>query len=102
MNNRLIELPAKGKVVFVGDTHGDIEASRKVISDYLKPNYRIIFLGDYVDRGIKSKENIDYLLKMRDRNPERLYLLLGNHDACQILGCRPRDFWDSLSKKDVD
>ena len=25
--------------------------------------------------------------------------MLGNHDACQIVGCQPRDFWDSLNSK---
>ncbi len=100
--DNLIILPPEGKVVFVGDTHGDLEASQTVVKRYLKQNNKIVFLGDYVDRGLKSKENIDYLIEMRDKNPKNLYLLLGNHDACQILGCRPRDFWDSLSKKEVD
>lgn len=98
----LIILPPEGRIVFVGDTHGDLDASKNVIKKYLKPDYKIIFLGDYVDRGIDSKGNIDYLLKIKKENPEQVYLLLGNHDACQIVGCRPRDFWSSLNSKQIE
>jgi hypothetical protein len=33
---RLIHLPSQGKVVFVGDTHGDLDASQEVIHWYLE------------------------------------------------------------------
>ena len=39
---RLISLPSEGKGVFVGDTHGDLEASREVIKRYLKKPYPIV------------------------------------------------------------
>ncbi len=59
---RLIHLPPRGRVVFVGDTHGDLDATREVVRRYLKEPYRIVFLGDYVDRGNQSEENIHFLL----------------------------------------
>ena len=68
---RLISLPSEGKVVFVGDTHGDLEASQEVIKRYLKKPYRIVFLGDYVDRGNYSEENIQYLLGLKLEHPEK-------------------------------
>ncbi|HID09015.1 TPA: serine/threonine protein phosphatase, partial [Candidatus Micrarchaeota archaeon] len=51
---RLIRLPAEKTIVFVGDTHGDSEASEYVISRFLRPDHVIVFLGDYVDRGPDS------------------------------------------------
>src|SRR4030066_228013 len=74
---RLIHLPSEGKVVFVGDTHGDLDASQQVIHQYLKIPYRIVFLGDYVDRGEYSEENIQYLFSMKFRHPDQLFLLSG-------------------------
>ena len=62
---RLIQLPSRGKVVFVGDTHGDLDASQQVIQRYLKKPYHIVFLGDYVDRGDYSEENLQYLLELK-------------------------------------
>ncbi|MEK0337638.1 MAG: metallophosphoesterase family protein [Nitrosopumilus sp.] len=100
IENRLIELPPKGKAVFVGDTHGDLEASKKVISEYLKDDNKIIFLGDYVDRGKHSKENIDYLLKLREENPN-VILLQGNHEGYTLIQFNPADFWESLNSESI-
>jgi len=95
--SRLIHLPPEGKVVFVGDTHGDLDASQKVIYKYLKSPYRIVFLGDYVDRGEESEENINYLLQMKIEHPEQIFLLAGNHEGFMVKELYPANFWESLS-----
>jgi protein phosphatase len=97
---RLIKIKEAKKVIFVGDTHGDFEASQKVIKEYLKPGNKIVFLGDYVDRGPYSKENIDYLLETKAKNPRQIYLLQGNHEGHRIVKFSPADFWQSLNKKE--
>jgi predicted phosphodiesterase len=94
---RLLHLPSRGKVVFVGDTHGDLDASQQVIQKYLKKNYQIVFLGDYVDRGDHSEENIQYLLGTKWRHPDQLFLLAGNHEGYLMKEFYPVNFWDSLS-----
>jgi len=93
---RLIQLPHQGKVVFVGDTHGDLEASKQVFRHYLRRPYRIVFLGDYVDRGEESEENILYLLRMKIEHPGEIFLLSGNHEGHMIKELQPADFWDGL------
>ncbi len=94
---RLIRLPPEGKVVFVGDTHGDLDASEQVLNHYLREPYRVVFLGDYVDRGDDSEENINYLLRMKLQHPDQLFLLAGNHEGQMVKELRPANFWDSLS-----
>jgi len=59
--SKLIQLES-GKIIFVGDTHGDLEATEKIINRYLKPRNKLVFLGDYVDRGPASLDNINFLL----------------------------------------
>ncbi len=97
---RLIRLPPKGKVVFVGDTHGDLDASQQVIRRYFKKPYHIIFLGDYVDRGGDSEENIQYLLRLKLEHPEEIFLLSGNHEGFMVKEFHPSNFWGSLSPKE--
>ncbi len=97
---RLIEIKKAKKIVFVGDTHGDWEASQKVIKEYLEPGNKIVFLGDYVDRGPCSKENIDFLLETKAKNPDQVYLLQGNHEGYHILKFYPADFWEGLNETD--
>jgi len=97
---RLLHLPSQGKVVFVGDTHGDLDASQQVIYQYLKEPYRIVFLGDYVDRGEYSRENILYLLHLKREHPDEIFLLAGNHEGYMVKELSPANFWDSLSLKE--
>ncbi len=42
-------------------------------------DWRVIHLGDYVDRGPDSKGVIDFLIEARKRDPRHL-MLAGNHD----------------------
>jgi len=93
----LIQIPSQGKVVFVGDTHGDLEASQQVTHQFLKKPYRIIFLGDYVDRGAYSEENIRYLLGLKLEHPEEIFFLAGNHEGFMVKPFHPSSFWSSIS-----
>ena len=97
---RLIQLPSHGKVVFVGDTHGDLDASEQVIQRYLKKPYCIVFLGDYVDRGKDSEENIQYLLELKLEHPEEIFLLTGNHEGFMVKEFYPVYFWSSISAEE--
>jgi predicted phosphodiesterase len=98
--SRLLRLPSEGKVVFVGDTHGDLDASQQVIRQYLKKSYRVVFLGDYVDRGEYSKENIHYLFHLKREHPDEIFLLAGNHEGYMVKEFQPSNFWGSLSLKE--
>jgi len=96
-DGRLIRLPSKGKAVFVGDTHGDFDATETVFQRYFHTGYVLIFLGDYVDRGEYSRKNIEFLLEKKREAPEQVFLLMGNHEAYSLLPFYPADFWESLS-----
>ncbi|HOK55849.1 MAG TPA: metallophosphoesterase family protein [bacterium] len=99
---KLVELPKKGKLVIIGDTHGDFNSTRIVVKNFIdKKNYYLLFLGDYVDRGPNSKENIDYLLSLKEKK-ENLILLQGNHEMYPVVECSPSDFWDNLSEDEFN
>jgi hypothetical protein len=92
---KLIQLES-GRVIFVGDTHGDLDASEKIIHRYLKAKNKLVFLGDYVDRGPASLENINFLLGQKIQHPDSLHLLMGNHEGYDALNFYPADFWEGL------
>jgi len=92
---KLIELTS-GRVIFVGDTHGDLDATDKVTRKYLKSEDKLVFLGDYVDRGQDSLENINFLLKKKLEHPDTLYLLMGNHEGYAVFSFYPADFWEEM------
>jgi len=94
---RLVRL-ASGRAVFVGDTHGDTEATEKIVHKYLRSNHTLIFLGDYVDRGTASLENINLLLEQKIEHPDRLFLLMGNHEGYAVKSFMPASFWEGLDE----
>lgn len=100
--SRLIRLPKKGKAVFIGDTHGDLDATETIFRLYLKPGYVLVFLGDYVDRGDESLENMEYVLKKKAEAPEKVFLLAGNHEGYCSFPFSPADFWEGLSPKEYE
>ena len=90
LTNKLITLEPKGKIIFIGDTHGDISATKFVIKNYQKDNNILIFLGDYVDRGNYSKENVNLIIKnykvlMEIHREESLPLILYLYVLCIFL-----------------
>ena len=93
---KLIRLPSRGRAVFVGDTHGDLDATKRVLRRYLKPPTRIVFLGDYVDRGKQSEENLQLLLETKLEHPDDITLLAGNHEGFMVKKFYPANYWESL------
>uniref|UniRef100_A0A8R1U106 Serine/threonine-protein phosphatase n=3 Tax=Onchocerca TaxID=6281 RepID=A0A8R1U106_ONCVO len=73
-----VEVPIK----VVGDIHGQYEDMHKLFGVIGKvPDVKMIFLGDYVDRGPQSIETIIYLLCLKVKYRDRIYLLRGNHET---------------------
>ncbi len=72
-------LKLKPPLVIVGDTHGDFETSLQVFERYKQ---RKIFLGDYVDRGERQLENVNFLLAKLVKG--EAWLLRGNHESMPI------------------
>jgi hypothetical protein len=93
---KLLRLQSLGRAIFVGDTHGDFDATINVVGKYLGGGNKLIFLGDYVDRGERSRENINFLSILKLTHPRDVFLLMGNHEAYTIVSFSPANFWETL------
>jgi len=73
----------KRKYIAIGDIHGKLnhltELIKHINSDLGKDTV-LVFLGDYIDRGENSKKVVDFLKKLRNKNPKNVVLLKGNHE----------------------
>lgn len=78
---------------FVGDIHSDafilqclVQSSRFFEQIMAGESFKMIFLGDYVDRGKNHFKPLETLLLLKYLFPEHIYLLMGNHDIGKIEG----------------
>ena len=69
------------RVFAVGDIHGCLDKLVPLLN-MIKINPGrdlLVFIGDYIDRGDHSREVVDYLVDLKLRLPESVFLL-GNHE----------------------
>ncbi|OHT12012.1 Serine/threonine-protein phosphatase PP1 [Tritrichomonas foetus] len=72
----------------VGDIHGDLHDLLRIFSevgDLTKT--KIIFLGDYIDRGGFSLEVVIVLFTVLCKFPNNVILLRGNHEFPNVYSC---------------
>jgi len=71
------------QIFAIGDIHGCFDELQALINSLpLNASSTLIFLGDYVDRGPKSKEVIDYILHLKTKY--NVIALKGNHEAMML------------------
>ncbi|KAK6090708.1 hypothetical protein P3W45_000431 [Vairimorpha bombi] len=74
-------LDIKSSSYILGDIHGQYFDLINVISSFDLNNDILVFLGDYVDRGIYSTETFLYLCLLKIYYKDNVYLLRGNHES---------------------
>ena len=53
------------RLIAIGDIHGEIEKLNNLIKKLkIKSDDTIVFLGDYIDRGLYSKQVVDKLIEL--------------------------------------
>lgn len=78
------------KILICGDIHGRT-FWKDAIDKHLDECDKVIFLGDYLDRyedeeisRRQEKDNFEGIIKLKQENPDKVVLLIGNHDEHYI------------------
>ncbi|KAL1514510.1 hypothetical protein AB1Y20_003609 [Prymnesium parvum] len=84
----------------IGDLHGDVDCSRYWVArtglvrhlsnppeewEWADPASRLVFLGDYIDKGPSSRRVLEFVKRLTDRFPTQVTALMGNHEANLLL-----------------
>ena len=69
------------RVFIVGDIHGCLDMLKRLMDkiDWRPDEDRLIFLGDYVDRGADSRGVVDFILEI-SKTSSLVQCLMGNHE----------------------
>lgn len=67
----------------IGDIHGSLAALKTIFKlNIIKNDDRVVFLGDYVDRGPDTKGVLDWLIENKKRF--HFEFILGNHEIMML------------------
>lgn len=79
-----------GKLYAISDIHGCYDTFSRLLGRLgLQKSDRLILLGDYIDRGEKSREVIDLILDLAGKGYD-VTPLLGNHESMMLNAYRNR------------
>jgi serine/threonine protein phosphatase 1 len=82
------------RTLALGDVHGCLNALNLLLANVdVRPDDRLIALGDYVDRGPDSRGVLDRLIQLHETG--QLVALRGNHDQMMLDARKAsgRDMW---------
>ncbi len=92
---KLIEIQ-ENRCLFIGDTHGEFGIT-KIALTKIHEYDKLIFLGDFIDRGPTQIENVNVLLGLKAKYPNKIILIRGNHE-CQEINIR-YGFYEAVLRK---
>lgn len=106
VTGKLVTLPEEGKVIVVGDLHGDFTSLKTLLKEtcFIQRAREgelvfLIFLGDYIDRGPRQIEVLLEVTGLLIDYPSNVVLLRGNHEGPQDVVASPHDFPQELRRK---
>ncbi len=73
------------RTIAIGDVHGQLAALNELFVQIEQTGWdRLVFLGDYIDRGPESKGTIDFIRSLQDvHGSDKVVAIKGNHeDMC--------------------
>lgn len=79
-----VNLPNNSPVLTIGDIHADARAFDEILKKCLEAiaaGKQIVFLGDYTDRGKNNLDVILGVLLLKQKFPDQVTLLGGNHES---------------------
>ena len=71
----------------IGDIHGNLAALEDLLEQLLpeiKPGDILVFLGDYIDRGLDSQGCVERILRLKTEADFSVVALLGNHEQWML------------------
>lgn len=77
------EIPDEEELFVIGDVHGCADELEELLERLpLTESSRIVFVGDYIDRGPSSRRVVEQVIELSQRH--HVHALMGNHESSLI------------------
>lgn len=87
------------KTYAIGDIHGCLDQLQRLVElcerDAGEGRSKLIFLGDYIDRGPDSRGVIEFLIDLQKWSPDEIICLRGNHEDLLLNALEGEDAEDN-------
>ena len=95
-----LDITTNAKIVAFGDVHGAYDELVSLLKEtgmidsnlnWSGGNTNLVSLGDLIDRGPRSRDVVDLIMKLQTQAPEsegRVHVVLGNHELMEMTGDR--------------
>ncbi|NOJ27340.1 MAG: hypothetical protein DA330_04950 [Nitrososphaera sp.] len=87
VSGEMIEIKEFEELALVGDIHGDMQTLCTILNEIrhekflANPANKLVFLGDYVDRGSDSIDVLSAICGLKRQHRDSVILMRGNHEA---------------------
>lgn len=98
VSGTLLEISDVDNLVIVSDLHGDYECFSQILNEINYASFlsharnKMVFLGDYVDRGSNSVGVLYSVCQLKLAYPDSIVLMRGNHEAPSEFPFASHDF----------
>jgi protein phosphatase len=98
INGGLLEVCELENMVIISDLHGDSKSLFRILSEINYKRFlsnelnKLVFLGDYIDRGSDSLSVIYSVCYLKSTYPDSVVVMRGNHEAPAEFPFSPHDF----------
>lgn len=85
----------KGRIIAITDIHGELEKLNSLLAKLdITSDDTLVFMGDYIDRGLNSRGVIDKVISMQDVC--RCIYLKGSHEYAYLNARKGDEYYDYL------
>jgi serine/threonine-protein phosphatase PP1 catalytic subunit len=98
LSGGLLEIYELENLVIISDLHGDSKSLFRILSEINYKQFlseelnKLVFLGDYIDRGKNSLSIIYSICYLKSTYPNSVVLMRGNHEAPAEFPFSPHNF----------
>ncbi len=92
-----VNTSAPSRIIVFGDIHGDLDTMLELLDrsgsfSELEKDAKVVFLGDYIDRGPKQIETLLAIYLIKKEYGDKVVTLRGNHEPPDYLPVNPHDY----------